>query len=282
MTLSECIVCHHSRVKPFYSGLQKCLNCGHIFADLNIDEKEIFALYEKNYFLGEEYKDYIADKEVIQKNFRLRLKILEKFLHHERHERLLEVGCAYGFFLDIIRDRFKKVFGIDITDDGINYAKTQLKLDVAKDDFLNYDFRHEKFDVVCMWDTIEHLQNPHLYLEKASQCMEKGSLITITTGDIGSFNARMKKDKWRLIHLPTHIHYFTKKTLSQILNNYGFDVIYNNYCGFYRSFDFAAYRVLVLDKRLPKVYEFFQKIGLTKFVFYLNLYDIMYVIARKR
>ena len=47
-------------------------------------------------------------------------------------------------------------------------------------------------DVVCMWDTIEHLQHPHLYIERASANMNRGGVIAITTGDIGSLMARMR------------------------------------------------------------------------------------------
>lgn len=280
--MSECIVCHHLDVKPKYSGLVQCNNCRHIFSDVNVDDKEIFDLYKNSYFFGEEYKDYLADKTVIQKNFKLRLKTLEKFLDPQRHQNLLEIGCAFGFFLEMVRSRFNTVLGIDISDEGIAYSKKELGLNAVRDDFLKHDFHHDKFDVICLWDTIEHLKSPQLYLEKASRLMDKGGLIAITTGDIGSLNARMKKDKWRLIHPPTHIHYFSKKTLGKILDHYGFDVIYNRPCGFYRSVDLAAHRLLVLNNLAPKLYDFFKKIRLTQVVFYLNLYDIRYVIARKR
>ena len=45
----------------------------------------------------------------------------------DRHHRLLEIGSAYGFFLELVRDRFDAV-GIDITADGTRYAKEALGL----------------------------------------------------------------------------------------------------------------------------------------------------------
>ncbi len=277
----HCSICQASWAKPLYAGLVRCLSCGHVFSDSNLSEEQLFRLYGKEYFFSGEYGDYIANKVALQKNFRQYLKVLKKFIQPLRHRRLLEIGCAYGFFLDIAKEYFDIAQGIDITDNGIVYAREQLKLDVVKGDFVKYDFSGHKFDVVCMWDTIEHLKEPQLYLEKASNHMGSGALIAITTGDIESINARMRRDKWRLIHPPTHLHYFSRKTLARILDNYGFEIIYNCYCGLYRSIDNMAHRILVLNKRNPSIYNLLRRCGLTKLNFYSNLFDTMYVIARK-
>lgn len=279
---NECVVCGSTHNNPLYAGLQKCKKCGHVSYNLHLSGEELFKLYNKNYFCGEEYSNYLADKKVLQKNFKLRLKVLHNFLNPNRHKHLLEIGCAYGFFLDVVSDRFDTVLGIDITQEVVSYAQEQLKLNVINNDFLKYDFGNQKFDVICMWDTVEHLQNPRLYLEKISKHTESGALIAITTGDIESLNARIRKDKWRLIHPPTHIHYFSKRTLSKMLNNCGFDIIYNRYCGFYRSADMIVYRMFVLSKGWLRFYDFFCKSRITNINFYLNLYDIIYIIARKR
>jgi hypothetical protein len=67
-----------------------------------------------------------------------------------------------------------------------------------------------------------------------------------------------------------------------MLDDLGFDVIYNTHCGFYRSFDNVFHNLFVLRGRLPFLYTVMQKSGLARQFFYLNLYDIMYVIAKKR
>lgn len=280
--MDKCIICDSNYALPLYTGIVKCQECGHVFSQPYPDEEQLFDLYSKKYFFGFEYHDYLADREAFQKNFKLRLKVLRDFLDPIRRKHLLEIGCAYGFFLCLARDLFDTVQGIDIAEDGILYAKEQLKLNVINADFLKYDFGDQKFDVVCMWDTIEHLCRPHLYLDKMRRLMERGSLLAITTGDVGSLNARIRKDKWRLMHSPTHVHFFSKKTLAKLLDNNGFDIIYNRYCGFHRSIDMVAYSILVLRKRGPWLYNFLRKSRLTNIDFYSNLYDIMYVIARKR
>jgi SAM-dependent methyltransferase len=282
LTLNECTVCGSAQNGPFYAGLVKCMNCGHVFADIRLTENELFGLYGRSYFFGDEYCDYVADREVLQKNFRVRLRALEPFLQPERHKHLFEIGCAYGFFLDTARDRFETIQGIDISKEGITYAREQLGLNVVLGDLLKESFRNSRFDVVCIWDTIEHLQQPHLYIEKIAGMTEKDALLTVTTGDIGSLNAHFKKGKWRLIHPPSHLHYFSKDTLSRLLNRYGFDVLYQKHCGFYRSLDHMAFTILVLRKNKRWLYDLFKKTPLAKLWFYLNFYDIVYTIAKKR
>lgn len=175
--LDKCIVCGGGPLNPLYSGILKCHDCGHVFADCHISEEEISAFYDRSYFFGSEYGNYLAAKGALQKNFRSRLRVIKKFADPERHSNLFEIGCAYGFFLDIARDSFDIVSGMDITEDGVQYACEQLKLEVIQADFLRYDFGDKKFDVVCMWDTIEHLRSPHLYIEKVSAQMDGGALL---------------------------------------------------------------------------------------------------------
>jgi hypothetical protein len=133
-----------------------------------------------------------------------------------------------------------------------------------------------------MWDTIEHLRSPQLYVEKLSKHMEAGAVIAITTGDIESLNSRLRKEKWRLVHPPTHAHYFSKASMAAMLDNYGFEVVYNRYCGFYRNVESAAHNILVLRQGRQKLFDVLQRSRLVNFDLYSNLYDIMYVIARKR
>jgi len=281
-TNNACIVCGATDAAPLYRGILKCRACGYVFADMRLTDEELFELYNEEFFTGAEFSDYAADAKFFRKNFRLRFRELKKFLDPARHQNLLEIGSAYGFFLDVVRDEFAAVQGIDITDAGVRFAREELKLDVVQADFLAHDYGARKFDVVCMWDTIEHLREPQAYVEKIAAHTERGALLALTTGDIESLNARLRRDKWRLIHPPTHLHYFSPESIAQLLDAHGFDVIYNRYCGFYRSIGNMAYNILILRQQKPALYRPLERLGVGGLGFYLNLYDIMYVIARRR
>jgi hypothetical protein len=277
-----CIVCDANDAAPLYPGILRCRACDYVFADMRLTDEELFQLYNEEFFTGAEFSDYASDVKFFRKNFQLRFRELKKFLSPARHKNLLEIGSAYGFFLDVVRDQFQSVQGIDITDAGVRFAREELKLDVVQADFLAHDYGAQKFDVVCMWDTIEHLREPHRYVKKIAAHTDTGALLAITTADIDSLNAKLRKDKWRMIHPPTHLHYFSTKTIAQLLDAHGFDVIYNRYCGFYRSIGNMAYNILVLRQQKPALYSPLERLGIGGLGFYLNLYDIMYVIARRR
>lgn len=279
--ISKCPVCDGSGFSPQFRQLQRCLNCGFVTAETGLSDEQCRGLYGEDYFSGGEYANYLADERALRLNFERRLRTLARFSDPSRHGRLLEIGCAYGFFLDIARGSFGSVTGIDVSEGGVRYARERFGLRAVHADFLEHDFAGETFDVACMWDTIEHLRRPGDYIEKVGSLTGPGAVLALTTGDMGSLNARLRGEKWRLIHPPTHLHYFNRDTIARLLGRHGFRVVYCRPCGFYRSIDNAAYNILVLRKKRPAVYSFLKRKGLLDMVFYLNLYDIMYVIARK-
>lgn len=278
----QCLVCESPSTEPIFGGLLRCKRCTHAFAPPESAEQDLAALYTEKYFAGEEYQDYLADRDVAQRNFRSRLRILDSFTNPDRHRRLFEVGSAYGFFLEVAKARFDTVQGIDVSAAAVSYARVQLGLDVVCADLLSYDLSGRDFDVVCMWDTIEHLARPDLYIEKLAEHMRSGALLALTTGDFGSLNARMRRTKWRLMHPPSHAHYFSPASIRTLLDRFGFEVIYRRHCGFYRTLKSMAYGVFDQRHGNPMVGDLIRRLGIGKFPIYLNFFDIMYVIGRKR
>ena len=278
--MDKCLVCGGLYVPSNLPGLVKCQSCSFLTADLKLSQKELEKLYDQSYFTGQEYKDYLGERTLIEKHFRVRLRRLLKYIPDANNKRLFEIGSAYGFFLSVARDWFASVEGIDISRDAVDYATKTLGPPVHAGDFLDYRL-HQKLDVVCLWDTIEHLRDPHLYIEKAAANLNAGGVIAITTGDLGSFVARARGARWRQIHPPTHLHYFSKATLSSLLLKYGFRPRYCGYEGMYRSLDTIAYIILNIKHKQPHVYSVLKKVGLLRFDVYLNLYDILFIVAEK-
>lgn len=277
----KCLVCGGSYRDATLPGLLACSGCGFITADVDLTADALRQLYTSTYFSGEEYRDYVGERALFEKHFRQRMKKLLRFVPDPGTKRLLEIGSAYGFFLAVAREHFKSVEGIDISADAVGYAVKELGLTATAGDFLDYPLA-APVDVVCMWDTIEHLQHPHLYIERASANMNRGGVIAITTGDIGSLMARMRGSKWRQIHPPTHLHYFSKATLTRLLDRCGFTVRYSGSDGVYRSLDTIAYIILNIKRQQPGLYRMLKKTGILRLDFYLNMYDIMFLIAEKR
>jgi 2-polyprenyl-3-methyl-5-hydroxy-6-metoxy-1,4-benzoquinol methylase len=281
MIEATCLVCGGSYRDAKLPGLLACSACHFVTANISLSEGELRRLYSAGYFRGEEYKDYVAERALLEKHFRIRLKRLLRYVQAPEGKRLLEIGCAYGFFLSVARTSFREIEGLDVSEDAVQYATKELGLKATTGDFLTYEAR-EPVDVVCLWDTIEHLEKPHLYLERASAMMNPGAVMAITTGDIGSLAARLRGARWRQIHPPTHLQYFSKKTLVRLLAKYGFRVRYCGHEGMYRSIDTMAYIILNIKNHQPALYLFLNRSGLLRWNLYLNLYDILFVVAEKK
>jgi 2-polyprenyl-3-methyl-5-hydroxy-6-metoxy-1,4-benzoquinol methylase len=242
-------------------------HCGHVYYNQQVSPEELKKIYGENYFIGDEYVNYKEEKCIIQKNFKQRLKYLG---HYKTKGQLLEIGCAYGFFLDLAKDNFA-VSGFEICQEAAQYARKELKLDVITNDFLATELPENHYDVVCLYDCIEHLERPDLFLSKVYHVLKPQGVVVITTGDMGSLMSRWQKEKWRMIHPPTHIHYFSKKSMSNLLGKIGFIEEKFHYPGMWRSFALLVARLLGwknLAKKIPGS-------------FWVNTFDIFEVVAKK-
>jgi SAM-dependent methyltransferase len=273
-------VCGGEYVPSHLPGLLSCQACGFVTANLDLSPAELESLYSAEYFAGQEYLNYVGERALIQRHFRSRLGRLLPHVPNASSKRLFEIGCAHGFFLEVAKPHFLSVCGIDISRDASAYARDMLGLRVAAGDFMEIDLP-ESVDVVCLWDTVEHLQHPDRYLQKAAAHLNPGGVVALTTGDIGSAVARMRGGRWRQIHPPTHLHYFSKSTLEKLLERCGLVPIYTGYDGQYRSVDTMAYILLAIKQNRPALYASLKRAGVLDWNLYLNLYDIVFMIARK-
>lgn len=267
--MNRCIVCYQTNSSPLFAELliNKC-SCGHVFYTGDLDNEKIKEIYSLNYFKGEEYLDYKGDKQIHQKNFSNKLKTI---LNYKTSGKLLEIGSAFGFFLELAKKHFD-VKGFEICEEAATYAKNELGLDVVCGDILD-DKTDTKYDVITMYDCIEHIPEPDKIIAHLSQVINQGGYLFVTTGDIGQFLPMFQGKDWRLIHPPSHIHYFSKKSLSNLMEKYGFEVVTVNYPGIWRSW------ALVFDQvfKMPKLAQ-----KMTNKFFWINTFDIMELVVRKK
>jgi 2-polyprenyl-3-methyl-5-hydroxy-6-metoxy-1,4-benzoquinol methylase len=274
-----CLVCAHQGFEAFLEVLLRCPRCGFVTARLD-EPVDARRLYEGDYFSGEEYLDYQADEAILKRNFRRRL---EEILTRRSQGRLLEIGAAYGFFLELAREHFQ-VVGFEVNPAAVHHAREILRLDLRADDFLQADEASVggKVDVTVMWDVIEHLEHPDRVLAHVAEFSHPGALLYLTTGDIGSRLARWRGRKWRLIHPPSHLHYFDRSTIARLLANHGFEVLDIRSVGVARSFRQILYSVLALGLRLPAAYRAVEHAIPASWGVTVNSFDIMRVIARRK
>lgn len=279
-----CPLCGSTNAEaPVLRVLARCRSCDFVFLPRTADlPEQVAALYAGDYFTGGEFGDYALQHQTFARNFRAYLDRMRSAGANQG--RLLEVGCAYGFFLEQAQSSFDAT-GIDVNAPAINAARA-LGVRAEFADFLSYTPQASP-DVVCMWDTIEHLLDPVAYVTRAHELLRDSGWLFVTTGDIGSAMARFRGARWRMIHPPSHVNYFSRATITRLLNDAGFDVTSVRSVGTHRDARNAMHLLRLFSRRpvvrrMAAAGERVFSMGLPSFGFYLNLHDIMFVAARKR
>lgn len=278
MAVPTCLVCGQTGLQSLYKILLKCPHCGFVTASLDAMQN-VRQLYEGNYYTGGEFRSYLGDEAFFKRNFRNRLNQLRQRCGGGR---LLEIGSAYGFFLDLAREYFE-VVGFEVNAEAACHGRQAYGVDIRTEDFLSATVTDigGPVDVTVMWDVLEHLQRPNHYLEHIRELSKPDALLYITTGDIGSYVARLRRRKWRMIHPPWHLHYFTRNTICQLLANHGFSVLDIRSVSVARSIRQILFSILVLHLGMKRAYEAAEKIVPAGAGFSLNLFDIMQVTAQR-
>ena len=271
---ATCELCGRTgQAEPLYprQSIVRCPSCGLIYYDGSVNPQ---AIYQSRYFKGEEYRDYVADKPTLQRNF---LRRIERLRRLRPGGRLLELGCAYGFFLELA-GRHWDAAGVDLAEDGVRHAREKLAVNAVCADFLAMDDQPNAYDVICLWDTIEHLTHPVRVLRKAARWLKPGGVCAVTTGDVGSVVARARREKWRQIHPPSHVFYFSRDTLSRAMEAAGLEVVESPHVGYSRNYQSMVHGVFGNAGVLRGLLTLG---GSLDFPVYLNLFDIVMVVARK-
>jgi len=238
--------------------------------------------YGTAYFEGAEYVDYVGDRDVHMKTLSSHLRLVQSYVLAGR--RLLEVGCAYGFFLELIRDVYPRSVGLDLSEAAVAEARKR-NVDARAGDLMETDFA-DGFDAVCLWDTIEHLPHPFEVVQRAGQLLKSGGFLFLTTGDFGAWLPRWQGLKWRQIHPPTHLFCFTRPSLQKLCGRVGLEVVRFGTVTIYRRLGSALqalerFRGDSFAGRLARVGLSAVPKSVLNWGIPLNLGDTLYLVARK-
>jgi SAM-dependent methyltransferase len=285
-TITNCNFCNGTDSKELYEDnehLISCLTCGLVFTKVQMNVEGMKDFYGKDYFINSDsvqkgYEHYFDSRNNIWKTFSRRMNIIEK--HFKNPGKVLDIGCAAGFFLEVAKKRGWEVRGVDISKLCTEYAKNHLGITVDNELFANVEYRNENFDLITMWDYLEHSIRPKEDMEKAYKLLENNGLLVIAVPDVDSFPSRFFKSNWIGIKLDEHFYYFSRKILVKKLEEIGFDVIMTGYAGKYVSTSIAADRLIYYNKLFFLLFG--KIIKRLNFSFYCNPFDISFIIARKK
>jgi SAM-dependent methyltransferase len=144
--------------------------------------------------------------------------------HVARPGSMADLGCWVGFLLAEARDRGWRPVGVEPSQFASAYARDHLGLEVFTTDLFDAPLEAGTFSAVTMGDVIEHLTDPGRALTRIHDLLAPSGVLWLALPDAGSMIARVLGRRWWSV-LPTHVQYFTRDSLRQLLERCGFDVL---------------------------------------------------------
>ncbi len=234
----ECPLCKKKGREILYKldefNIVRCDGCGLIFRDIILSAEFAKQLYSGDYFTNEQadyFFNYPKEKEDI---FRSRIQMLEPYEPEGRN--MLDIGCAIGTFLKIARECGWETRGIETSEYASGYARDNYGLDVICGEFDAEKFSEEdKFDVITMWDVVDHAEDPIKFLKDAASLLKKNGYMFVETTMEDSLVYTICNYIYRLsfglIKLPVmrghpvhHSTFFSRQTMRKALEQCGMKI----------------------------------------------------------
>jgi SAM-dependent methyltransferase len=212
---------HQLRFRINRCDILQCSNCGLGRAETAGFDPATY--YTGDYFSGRHadgYADYLGAEPVLRREFARSVDFIRRF---RSGGKLLELGCAYGFFLKEAARHFE-VAGIELAADAVEHGR-RAGLTVLQGTADEAKLRQiGPVDVIVLFDVIEHLPDPRETLALCRRQLNPGGIIVITTGDFGSLAAKLAGTRWRLMTPPQHLWFFTRQSMHRLASGLGLAV----------------------------------------------------------
>ncbi|MBN1868983.1 MAG: class I SAM-dependent methyltransferase [Candidatus Omnitrophica bacterium] len=217
-----CILCHSDKFKVVIQkngySMVKCANCDLVFTYPKPAEKDLTEFYQKAYRI--DLNGYFRKRPIFEDC----IECIECYV--PKKGSLLEIGCSYGLFLDIARERGWQVSGIELSSSSRFYAEKTYGLTVYNNKLNETPlFKENTFDVVALWHVLEHFPNPLMELKNINFCLKPGGIVALALPNFRSLQSRILTRYWEWVDPFVHLYQFDIVSIKKLLNKAGFEVV---------------------------------------------------------
>lgn len=226
---------------PGRFAMCECRRCGLIFLSPRPVPAALARHYPPAYA---PYRRAIQDERnpllraMRRRNIGLRRRYVERFTAAQPG-RLLDVGASTGIFMDEMRSHGWQVLGIELSEHAAAYARERFGLEVIRGELSQVDIPSARFDLITLWDVLEHTYDPLAVLRRIYGWLQRDGLLVLTIPNWESVDRRIFGRYWVGYDAPRHLHVFPKPVMAELLREAGFQVL-DNRAAFGGYFAFAT------------------------------------------
>ncbi len=232
-TFNSCKICNSDiKIVNEKFNLGECLNCGFIFCLNVFTQQEFIDVYDDLYNTqNNEYQRHSViefEKLVNKENIKVgidRTKLIKNAILKTGCKSVLEIGSGVGLIGTYVTMHKKSIQYTGVELDKVAFEKSRkLGLNTINGDFSIMDTIEQNFDVIMMWEVIEHLQDLKLFLELAHKKLNPNGKIILSTPNYNKiYNyPNRKKDKIFQNEPPIHLNFFTPNSIKKVFELSGF------------------------------------------------------------
>ncbi len=213
-------------------GVRRCARCTLVFVSPRLREAALSRFYDQvDYFEGGVYgaQSRWSPAMVLQRIWTAgRLSLIAKTRSDRRGDkslsgqRLLEFGSGYGLFLDSARAHDFQVQGVELSKPAVQASEKQ-GIDVYCGQLVDAPLTGG-FDVICGWDTLEHVPDPLAVLRRVRDLIADDGTVALSTPYFSSLPSRLLGQRWWTLKPAEHIWHYTPYTLRLLAARAGFTV----------------------------------------------------------
>lgn len=233
---ADCVVRTPDYEKPsdVMFEVVRCRHCGFVYTatrpHFNVLFKEFYPDDYLCYGTPTESRvaDFIESKRTQGQAFQ-RIRLVSRHIQIHQTTRVLEVGCGTARFARMCREKYgADVTGVEPNARLCEYLRSE-GVHVVNAPFETAELPDQYYDLVCMFHVLEHVWNPIYVLKRLNSILKTGGLLFLEMPNFGASARKLFGKYWFNYHQPRHLTHFDKESLSEVLEESGFNVVQSRY-----------------------------------------------------
>ncbi len=229
-----------------HTRIVQCNHCGLVYSNPRWTSEELMDAYA-----AVEDETYQSEREGRELTFAKHLRHMENVVGAAAGRSLLDVGAYTGVFVETAIANGWDAWGVEPSTWAVAEAHNH-GLNLINGTLKAPELSNRSFDVVTMWDVIEHFDDPADELAAAYRLLKPGGWLVVHTMDIDSLVARVMGKRWPWL-MNMHLYYFSQKSLAAMLSRQGFQVVWSGAQGRYLRMSYLATRIGGLNRWLGRL-----------------------------